>query len=337
MDTNDISTAKNIWKWSLGGLGFSENGVNGPYETAITQDGSIVADFITSGKINTSLIEGYEQLLLQVENNEEDIAQLSIATDGIKSTTSSIQKDLETNYYDITKVDELIQNAETGLTNTFLRAGGNNLLRNTAPYFMESENTAEYWNGNVKRIKETDSISGYALLLQNGTISQTITLSPNQYAIKFKYKKLTVGGTCTVQYNGRTIELNEEEGTVETTGPVNSGQFEFKVTCDTDDSFEIYDLMLNVGQVAMPWTQNANESTSDTVNISKGITVSSNTSNTLSTMNDDGFKVKNATTNEEVMVATDDGGKFKNIEANRSSIAGVLMQKIKNQTWISGV
>ena len=95
--------------------------------------------------------------------------------------------------------------------------------------------------------------------------------------------------------------------------------------------------MLNVGQVAMPWTQNANESTSDTVNISKGITVSSNTSNTLSTMNDDGFKVKNATTNEEVMVATDDGGKFKNIEANRSSIAGVLMQKIKNQTWISGV
>lgn len=337
MDTNDISTAKNIWKWSLGGLGFSENGVNGPYETAITQDGSIVADFITSGKINTSLIEGYEQLLLQVENNEEDIAQLSIATDGIKSTTSSIQKDLETNYYDIEKVNELIQNAESGLTNTFLRAGGNNLLRNTAPYFMESENKAEYWEGNVKRMKESNSVSGYALLLQNGTITQTINLSPNQYAIKFKYKKLTVAGTCTVQYNGRTIELAEEEGVIETTGTVNSGQFEFKVTCDTNDSFEIYDLMLNVGQVAMPWTQNANESTSDTVNISKGITVSSNTSNTLSTMNDDGFKVKNATTNEEVMVATDDGGKFKNIEANRSSIAGVLMQKIKNQTWISGV
>lgn len=303
------------------------------YKYADTSDKKLNQTYINVDKQNQKI----DAVVFTQNEQGETLNQIQIDNENIKSTTSSIQTNLENNYYTVEKVNELIQNAETGLTNTFLRAGGNNLLRNTAPYFMESENTAEYWNGNVKRIKETDSISGYALLLQNGTISQTITLSPNQYAIKFKYKKLTVGGTCTVQYNGRTIELNEEEGTVETTGPVNSGQFEFKVTCDTDDSFEIYDLMLNVGQVAMPWTQNANESTSDTVNISKGITVSSNTSNTLSTMNDDGFKVKNATTNEEVMVATDDGGKFKNIEANRSSIAGVLMQKIKNQTWISGV
>lgn len=52
-DTNDLSTAKNIWKWSMGGLGFSPNGINGDFETAITQDGSIVADFITTGKLNT--------------------------------------------------------------------------------------------------------------------------------------------------------------------------------------------------------------------------------------------------------------------------------------------
>lgn len=276
--------------------------------------------------------------IVSTQNEQgETLNQIQIDNENIKSTTSSIQKDLETNYYTVEKVNELIQNAETGLTNTFLRSGGNNLLRNTAPYFMESENKAEYWEGNVKRMKESNSVSGYALLLQNGIITQAINLSPNQYAIKFKYKKLTVAGTCTVQYNGRTIELTEEEGVIETTGIVNSGQFEFKVICDTDNSFEIYDLMLNVGQVAMPWTQNANESTSDTVNISKGITVSSNTSNTLSTMNDDGFKVKNATTSEEVMVATDDGGKFKNIEASRGSVAGVLMQKIGNQTWISGV
>lgn len=289
-------------------------------------------------KADVDHIKGQINLIVEEQNEQsESLNQIQIDNENIKSTTSSIQTNLENNYYTVEKVNELIQNAESGLTNTFLQAGGNNLLRNTAPYFMESENKAEYWEGNVKRIKETNSISGYALLLQNGTITQTINLSPNQYAIKFKYKKLTVAGTCTVQYNGRTIELAEEEGIVETTGTVNSGQFEFKVTCDTDNSFEIYDLMLNVGQVAMPWAQNANESTSDTVNISKGITVSSNTSNTLSTMNDDGFKVKNATTSEEVMVATDDGGKFKNIEANRGSIAGVLMQKIGNQTWISGV
>ncbi len=336
MDTNDISTSKNIWKWSLGGLGFSKNGVNGPYETAITQDGSIVADFITTGKIDTSLIEGYEQLTLKVSDNEDAISQLQIDNENITATTSSIQNNLETNYYDITKVDELIQKAETGLTNTFLKSGGSNLLRNTAPFFMSSENEAEYWNGNVKQMKEVNSASGFALLIQNGTLSQTIDLAPNQYAIKFHYKRLLLAATATVKYNGRTIEL-EEEGTIETTGNVNSGKFEFRVDCNIDDGYEIYDLMLNVGSVVAAWTQNANESTSDTVNISKGITVSSNTTNTNAKMDSDGFRVTNKSTGESVMEGTDEGGKFKKVEAEKGTIGGVIIQKVSNQTWISGV
>lgn len=68
MDTNDILTSKNIWKWSLGGLGFSKNGVNGPYETAITQDGSIVANFITVGQMETGRIKGLNSLIADVSN-----------------------------------------------------------------------------------------------------------------------------------------------------------------------------------------------------------------------------------------------------------------------------
>lgn len=295
-------------------------------------------DILLNVKADVDHIKGQIDLVVEEQKEQsEKIAQLRIENENITSTTSSIQNNLETNYYDITKVDELIQNAESGLTNTFLRAGGNNLLRNTAPFFMKSENTAEFWSGNVKRMKESNSVSGWAFLLQNGTITQTIALTSDQYAVKFKYKKLTVGGTCTVQYNGRTIELAEEEGVVETTETVNSGQFEFKVICDTNNSFEIYDLMLNVGQISMPWSQNANESTSDTVNISEGITVSSNITNTDSKMDSDGFRVINKTTGETVMEGTEDGGKFKTIDSNRGSIAGVLMQKIGNQTWISGV
>lgn len=56
MDTPDISTAKNVWRWNQGGLGFSSSGYNGPYATAITQDGSIVANFITAGVLNAGLI-----------------------------------------------------------------------------------------------------------------------------------------------------------------------------------------------------------------------------------------------------------------------------------------
>ena len=51
MDTPTIAAAKNIWRWNSGGFGHSKNGYNGPFGTAITQDGAIVADFITAGTL----------------------------------------------------------------------------------------------------------------------------------------------------------------------------------------------------------------------------------------------------------------------------------------------
>lgn len=57
MDTPDIGTAKKVWRWNNGGLGYSGRGYNGPYTTAITQDGAIVADFITTGTMNAQLIK----------------------------------------------------------------------------------------------------------------------------------------------------------------------------------------------------------------------------------------------------------------------------------------
>jgi len=47
MDTVDVMTAVNVWRWNLGGLGHSSTGINGPYDTAITSDGHIVASMIS--------------------------------------------------------------------------------------------------------------------------------------------------------------------------------------------------------------------------------------------------------------------------------------------------
>ena len=51
MDAPTIAAAKNIWRWNSGGFGHSKNGYNGPFGTAVTQDGAIVADFITAGTL----------------------------------------------------------------------------------------------------------------------------------------------------------------------------------------------------------------------------------------------------------------------------------------------
>lgn len=57
MDFPNIETAVNIWRWNKNGLGFSSNGYAGPYGTAITSDGQIVADYITAGTLNGDLIQ----------------------------------------------------------------------------------------------------------------------------------------------------------------------------------------------------------------------------------------------------------------------------------------
>lgn len=56
MDTQDTSTAVNVMRVGQSGIGFSHNGVNGPYESAWTIDGRFVADFITAGTLNAALI-----------------------------------------------------------------------------------------------------------------------------------------------------------------------------------------------------------------------------------------------------------------------------------------
>lgn len=57
MDTPNMNTARKVWRWNLSGLGYSSTGINGPFALAMTMDGAIVADFITTGVLNGALIK----------------------------------------------------------------------------------------------------------------------------------------------------------------------------------------------------------------------------------------------------------------------------------------
>ncbi len=57
MDTDDIETATKVWRWNLGGLGYSDTGYEGTYGLAMTMDGAIVADRITTGTLNAGVIK----------------------------------------------------------------------------------------------------------------------------------------------------------------------------------------------------------------------------------------------------------------------------------------
>ena len=73
MDTDDIATAKKVWRWNKGGLGYSSTGYNGPYALAMTQDGNIVANFVNTGTMSANRING-GTLILGGKNNSNGTA-----------------------------------------------------------------------------------------------------------------------------------------------------------------------------------------------------------------------------------------------------------------------
>lgn len=57
-DTPDLTDpTAHVWRWNKNGFGFSSTGYSGTYGTAITQDGQIVADYITTGTLNANIIK----------------------------------------------------------------------------------------------------------------------------------------------------------------------------------------------------------------------------------------------------------------------------------------
>lgn len=87
MDNPDVAKAKRVWRWNLNGLGYSDNGVNGPFGIAMTSKGEIVANFIKVGIIQADVFESsfnaYGDVMklvkgtLQAWNNGKKIMELT--------------------------------------------------------------------------------------------------------------------------------------------------------------------------------------------------------------------------------------------------------------------
>lgn len=94
MDTDDKSTAQNVWRYNLGGWGVSHNGYNGPYTMAATLNGGFVADFITAGVLRgLEIFNGNGKFHVHTDGSV-DAAALNITGGKIDMTT-----DLQNSFY----------------------------------------------------------------------------------------------------------------------------------------------------------------------------------------------------------------------------------------------
>lgn len=262
--------------------------------------------------------------------------------------------------YSKEEVNTLIQNSATGLTNTFISSGGNNLLRNTGLWFedrstvdylypegslypsdelfMKADPHWEYWKGNAEKVKEDKAANMSGILLKTGYFEQNQQVRNGTYTLSFKYRKLNQLANVNVQINNKRIELNNTEDTeIVEVGEITSQFVDLTIFSDTNDSCIIYDLMLNAGSEKAEYSQHQNETTTDTVNISKGITISSSDTNTTFKANSDGIRVYNSKDMDTPVVDfTDTGMNTNRVKVKEEAeIVKVLWKNVGNNTWIT--
>lgn len=110
MDTPDTKTAKNVWRWNKAGLGHSSNGVNGPFNVAIQQDGTIIADFIGAGELDGMLIKAgtVKAESLSVEYKQSVTTKAQELADQAESNANSATDDKLKNYSTTTEMQSAL-------------------------------------------------------------------------------------------------------------------------------------------------------------------------------------------------------------------------------------
>lgn len=222
-------------------------------------------------------------------------------------------------------------------------------LKELSIQIKTSDNLYEFWEGEIVRNSNDEAANNNSMLLLNGEVYQEQEVPNGNYAVSFMYQKLNELANASVLINDKEYQLDSTELKQFYTGEQNNETKEYitqpvevttnhiRITfkCDVDNAVEIYDLMCNKGIVKLAYSQNENETTTETVNISKGITITSTNMETIFKANANGIKIltlQNAT----IAYFTDKGLSTKElIVEDEAQICRTLMQNVGDQTWFT--
>lgn len=175
-DNKDLDKAVKVWRWNSGGLGYSMNGKNGPFDFAITQNGAIVADYITTGNLDCSV--------LHVSNIHGD----SILVDTIGALNGINQK---TDKYQYVKTGDL-GNGEYGIAVGKLSTTESGGLDTTKGEYVKitSGRVSFIQNTQDQNQPEVAYISGGKLYIANGDVEASDFKFTGGSSIKEQLEKL---------------------------------------------------------------------------------------------------------------------------------------------------
>lgn len=266
-----------------------------------------------------------------IDKQTEDGSKINSLQANADETTDTISKIIEDYQEQIAQLKLTID----GLTNTVSTKGGGNIFSYSKENWNES--ITEYTNTDLKQ----NSISGLGYELVIGTTKQEVQLKNGIYTISFLYKNINNLDNAKVIINGESFNLeytNNKWKEFEKTINVTANTISISFVTDTNNAIYITDLMGNIGAEKQTWEQNANETYTDTVQIGKGIQVNSSETNTYTRIDSDGNRVFNKATGKVISEFTDKGMETQDMVVNgKAEIAGMLVQKVGSQTWLSSL
>ena len=323
MDTPDKATAQNVWQWNVNGLGHSSTGINGPYDTAITQNGSINAYFITSGLINGNMIQAgtissgsisqdYTNSVINTINQSSEelrqsftVADAQLQSDITAAYTAMIEGDVETLTLSISQLRQTLDALELSFATQII--GGTNKVQNSSGLNGKSDDW-EYLNG-VDALQDSmaqdNTISGSLFYLHGNAdpnqaeLSQDIKVIRDQkYTITFKVKCNTASRCYALINNGENISYIFD---VQATSNWQEYSYSFIATGDTvkflagtyGDGLYIADIIMVEGSTKVNWQPAPNEIYTMNVKIDRrGINITNSESDTQTIIDNTQFAVK---------------------------------------------
>lgn len=239
------------------------------------------------------------------------------------------------------KVNEL-KNTIEGITLQSKETGGNNLFFYAKEYWkgQTQDTTAtleEYTNTEIQQ----NNVSNEGYLINEGVSIQSQIVKNGYYVISFNYYKLKEDATGYIKINDVEHELDgTEKRWNEKVIPmeITSNNIKIEIGSDTEESYYIADLMVGIGTEKQVWSQNLNETRTDSVTIGKGIQVNSSITNTYTRIDADGNRVYKRGDTNPIAEFTDKGLETQELVVkNQAKINILLVQKIGSQIWLTGL
>lgn len=227
MDTPDKETATKVWRWNINGLGYSETGYDGEYALAITMDGSIVADRITTGTMFADRIKG-GTLTLGGKDNVSGVLNLldeqgnvvgKLDKDGLMAANGCFEGDIVSTNAKITggSINITTDNENASVIN--LSYGTNKLQLSPVLLNIGGDNGSVVSSEFIR----VGNINGNYAWIKKDTInivgtSSSITIKPSQLTLNDS--KLYVGTGSELECFGKASFKQDVamEGTFKTTG-----------------------------------------------------------------------------------------------------------------------